>query len=168
MDQGTREERSPMSPDKQTKADPDAEVVTEEQSSVDTTQAREEERARQEAEAKEREEQEAAREEAEQPDPRTPEEIREDIRQTRVELGDTAEQLAAKADVKGQAKAKVDEVKGKVSGKKDEFSAKAQEASPAGAQQGAQQVIGKVRENPAPAAIAAAVLAGFVIGRWIR
>ena len=42
---------------------------------------------------------------------RSPEEIRADIAETRRELGDTVEQLAAKTDVKAQAQAKVDEVK---------------------------------------------------------
>ena len=37
------------------------------------------------------------------------EELREEIEETREELGDTVEQLAQKADVKGQAQAKVDE-----------------------------------------------------------
>ena len=167
MDQGTSEERSTVSP-KDKNPGPDAEVVTEEQSSVDVTREREQERKQEEAEAKEREakQEEAKEEQAEQPDSRTPEEIREDIRQTRVELGDTAEQLAAKSDVKAQAKAKVDEVKGKVSGKKDEFTAKAKESSPEGAQQGAQQVVGKVQENPTPVIVAGAVLVGFLLGRW--
>ena len=42
---------------------------------------------------------------------RTPDEIRSDIAQTREELGDTVEALAAKTDVKAQAKAKVDDAK---------------------------------------------------------
>ena len=43
--------------------------------------------------------------------PRGPAEIRQDIEQTREELGDTVEALAAKTDVKAQARAKVDETK---------------------------------------------------------
>jgi len=46
-----------------------------------------------------------------QQEKRSPEEIRADIKQTREELGDTVEQLAAKTDVKAQAQAKVDDVK---------------------------------------------------------
>jgi hypothetical protein len=42
---------------------------------------------------------------------RTPDEIRADIDRTREGLGDTVEALAAKTDVKGQAKAKVADVK---------------------------------------------------------
>ena len=38
-------------------------------------------------------------------------ELREEIEETREELGDTVEQLAQKADVKGQAQAKVDAVR---------------------------------------------------------
>jgi hypothetical protein len=42
---------------------------------------------------------------------RGPREIREDIEQTREELGETVEALAAKTDIKGQAKAKVEATK---------------------------------------------------------
>ncbi len=42
---------------------------------------------------------------------RGPQQIREDIEQTREELGETVEALAAKTDVKAQARAKVDETK---------------------------------------------------------
>ena len=46
-----------------------------------------------------------------QQDQRSPEEIRADIKQTREELGDTVEELAAKTDVKAHAQAKADEIK---------------------------------------------------------
>ena len=42
---------------------------------------------------------------------RSPEEIRADIKETRRDLGDTVEELAAKTDVKAKAQAKADEVK---------------------------------------------------------
>ena len=45
---------------------------------------------------------------------RQPEDIRSDIEETREQLGETVEALAAKADVKGQAKAKVEDVKEQV------------------------------------------------------
>jgi hypothetical protein len=45
--------------------------------------------------------------------PDDPEELREQIEQTRAELGDTVEALAAKADVKARAKGKVTEVAGR-------------------------------------------------------
>jgi hypothetical protein len=71
---------------------------------------------------------------------RTPDEIRSDIEQTRAELGDTVEALGAKSDVKGRAKAKVEEVSG-------------------------QGAAARVRENPAPLAIGAALVVGFLIDR---
>jgi ElaB/YqjD/DUF883 family membrane-anchored ribosome-binding protein len=89
---------------------------------------------------------------------RSPEEIQEDIEETREELGDTAAALAQKADVKGQAKAKVEDAKQKAS-------AKAQEVTPdsAGtALEGAQRF---VRENPAVVGIGAALAVGFLLGR---
>ena len=73
---------------------------------------------------------------------KTPEEIQAEIDTTREDLGDTAEALAGKADVKGQAKAKVDE--------------------------GAQQLVGATRENPVQAlagAFTAGVLVGWVLSR---
>ena len=46
-----------------------------------------------------------------QQDQRSPEEIRADIEETRRELGDTVEELAAKTDVKAKAQEKADEIK---------------------------------------------------------
>jgi uncharacterized protein YdbL (DUF1318 family) len=96
---------------------------------------------------------------------RSPEEIRADIEQTREEVGDTVEALAAKTDVKAQARERIDEIKGNVRAKADELKTKAQSSTPEGAQQGGQQVVAKVRANPAPVALGAAVLVAFLIGR---
>jgi ElaB/YqjD/DUF883 family membrane-anchored ribosome-binding protein len=96
---------------------------------------------------------------------RTPEEIRADIEQTRAEVGDTVEALAAKTDVKSQAKAKVEEIKGNVRQRGEVLKARAQSTTPESAQQSGQQVVAKVRENPAPAAVGGAILLGFVLGR---
>jgi len=82
---------------------------------------------------------------------RTPDEIRDDIEKTRSELGDTVEALGAKTDVRGQAKAKVEDVKSSVSEKVSGT--------------GAQAPVDRVRSNPAPFAIGAALLLGFLIGR---
>ena len=49
--------------------------------------------------------------------------------------------------------------------KADEVKAKASSSTPESAQQGGQQVVAKVRENPAPFVLAAAVLVAFLIGR---
>ena len=81
---------------------------------------------------------------------RSPEEIRADIEQTREEVGDTVEALAAKSDVKARARERVDEVK-----------AKAKASTP----ESGQEVVAKVRENPAPLVLGAAVLVAFLIGR---
>lgn len=96
---------------------------------------------------------------------RTPEEIRAEIEETRAEVGDTVEALAAKTDVKAQAKAKVEEIKSNVRQRGEVLKARAQSTTPENAQQGGQQAVAKVRENPAPFAIGGAVLLGFLLGR---
>jgi nucleotide-binding universal stress UspA family protein len=82
---------------------------------------------------------------------REPEEIRRDIEETRSEVGDTAAALAEKADVKAQAKQKVDEVKERV-----------------GVGQAASTVSEKARRRPVPLAVAGAALAGFLLGRLTK
>jgi ElaB/YqjD/DUF883 family membrane-anchored ribosome-binding protein len=96
---------------------------------------------------------------------RSPEEIRADIEQTREQVGDTVEALAAKTDVKTQAKRRIEELKGNVRQRGETLKARAQSTAPDSAQQGGQQVVTKVRENPAPFAIGGAILAGFLLGR---
>jgi len=96
---------------------------------------------------------------------RSPEEIQADIERTRRELGDTAAAAAQKADVKAQAKAKVDETKQRVADKKDEVVGKAKEASPDSASQVAGQAANTAKENPLPFAAGAAFVAGFLLGR---
>jgi ElaB/YqjD/DUF883 family membrane-anchored ribosome-binding protein len=96
---------------------------------------------------------------------RTPEEIRADIEQTREQVGDTVEALAAKTDVKTQAKQRIEEIKGNVRQRGEALKARAQSTTPETAQQGGQQVVAKVRANPAPFAIGGAILAGFLLGR---
>jgi ElaB/YqjD/DUF883 family membrane-anchored ribosome-binding protein len=104
---------------------------------------------------------------------RTPQEIQADIDRTREEAGETVEALAAKTDVKAQARQRAEDLKGKAKTKADELKtkaddlkAKAQSKTPEGAQQSGQQVVEKVRENPAPVAIGGAVLFAFLLGRW--
>jgi ElaB/YqjD/DUF883 family membrane-anchored ribosome-binding protein len=96
---------------------------------------------------------------------RSPEEIRAEIEETREEVGDTVEALAAKTDVKAQAKQRIDELKGNVRERGQTLKARAQSTTPETAQQGGQQVVEKVRANPAPFAIGGAILAGFLLGR---
>ncbi|HWT24704.1 MAG TPA: DUF3618 domain-containing protein [Solirubrobacteraceae bacterium] len=59
----------------------------------------------------------------------TPEQLRTEIEQTRAELGDTVEALAAKSDVKTRAREKADEFKRTATSKKDELVAKAKGAT---------------------------------------
>jgi len=79
-------------------------------------------------------------------DTRSPEEIRADIDATREDLGDTVEALAAKTDVKGQAKAKFESVKEKVGGATDGSVKKT------------------AADNPVPTAAIGAFLGGVLVG----
>ena len=95
-----------------------------------------------------------------------PEEIRREIEATREELGDTVAALAAKADVKAQAKQKIEETKAAVAGKKDELLGKAKEGSPQSASAAATQVAQTARQNPVPLAAAGVFALGFLAG-WV-
>jgi len=98
---------------------------------------------------------------------RDPEEIREDIEQTREALGDTVAAVAEKTDVKQQARAKAGELKGQANAKAKELSAKAKEAAPDSAGEGVQQAQRLAKENPMPLAFAGVFLAGVVFGRLL-
>jgi hypothetical protein len=96
---------------------------------------------------------------------RDPQEIREDIEQSREELGETVEALAHKADIKGQSKAKLDEVRGRIGDKRDESVNRVKGATPDSAGQAASTVSTRARENRAPLGLAAAAIGGFLLGR---
>ncbi len=96
---------------------------------------------------------------------RSPEEISEEIAETREELGDTVEALAGKADVKGQAKAKVDEAKGEAKAKVDEAKIKVDSAK-GEAKAKVDSAAQSVQDNPVPVAVAAAFAAGVIVG-WL-
>jgi ElaB/YqjD/DUF883 family membrane-anchored ribosome-binding protein len=98
-------------------------------------------------------------------EPRTSEEIRRDIEQTREELGDTAAALGAKTDVKGRARERLEELKREAAGKKDEFAQKAGDAAPSSATGAAAQARASARANPTPTAAVGALLIGFALGR---
>jgi ElaB/YqjD/DUF883 family membrane-anchored ribosome-binding protein len=105
-----------------------------------------------------------------QPGPSEPtspqtEEIEREIEQTREELGDTVEALAAKTDVKAQAQRKLEETKATVAQKTDDLLGKAREASPESATSAASAAAEQARQNPMPVAAAGAFVAGFVFGR---
>ena len=100
--------------------------------------------------------------EADAGESRSPEEIQSDIESTREELGDTVEELAAKIDVKEQARKQADaakvqaqekvaEARRKLTGAKDDMVRKARETSP------------ETRKY-----VAGAALVAFLVGRWSR
>jgi ElaB/YqjD/DUF883 family membrane-anchored ribosome-binding protein len=97
-----------------------------------------------------------------------PDQIRNDIEETRARMGDTAEALGHKADVPGRAReaisGKVDSVKSTFTGAKDSAS----DSTPSGqdVKQGAQQAVGIAKENPLGLAIGATAV-GFVAGLLI-
>ena len=95
---------------------------------------------------------------------RSPEEIKAEIASTREELGDTVAALAEKADVKAQARKKVDETTAQVKQKVSGATGKAQDAAPESAGAAADQAKLAVQENPVPAAAVGALLLGFLIG----
>jgi ElaB/YqjD/DUF883 family membrane-anchored ribosome-binding protein len=96
---------------------------------------------------------------------RTPEEIRAEIEETREEVGDTVEALAAKSDVKAQARERVEEVKGNVRAKADQVKDRVRSSTPESAQQGGARAIEAVRSNPAPFVLIGAVVVAFLVGR---
>jgi F0F1-type ATP synthase assembly protein I len=98
---------------------------------------------------------------------REPEEIREDIEQTREELGETVAAMAEKTDVKQQAKAKAEELKGQAGAKAKELSDKAKGVAPDSTTEGVQQAQRLAKENPVPLAFVCVFVAGVVFGRLL-
>ena len=89
---------------------------------------------------------------------RTPEEIEADIERTRRDLGDTVAAVAEKADVKTQAKLKVDEAKARVK-------EKVGGAKPESAGDGASQAGRFANDHKRELVIGGAVLVAFLLGR---
>jgi chromosome segregation ATPase len=118
---------------------------------------------------------------------KTPEQLRAEIEDTREDLGETVEALAAKTDVKSRARARADEVKTTALRKKDELLAKAKQSTPATGNSAAtnanadsrpagataapnaavEQVKGLAQDNPVPTAALAAFIGGVAVGRMI-
>jgi hypothetical protein len=107
---------------------------------------------------------------------RTPEDVRADIEQTRAELGDTVEALAAKTDVKGQAKRAVhdaganvkqtaSDARQAVSAKRDGAVSAAQQAAPDSAGDAGRRVSQFVQENRTALIPALALGLGLLLGR---
>jgi ElaB/YqjD/DUF883 family membrane-anchored ribosome-binding protein len=85
-----------------------------------------------------------------------PEQLRREIEAIRRELGETVAQLASKADVKAQARDKVQEVK-----------ATALRRTPESARGRAEQAATGLRRHPLPLAAAGALAVGFLVGRRV-
>lgn len=101
-------------------------------------------------------------------EPKSPEEIRAGIEQTREQLGDTVEALAEKADVKSQAKSRISAAKDAAQSKRDEYVDRAKQAAPQSASDGADQLTATVKEKPVPFAVSAAFVIGVMIGWLLR
>lgn len=115
--------------------------------------------------------------------------LRSEIEQTRAELGETVEALAAKTDVKTRARERADELKRTALAKKEDLVSKAKQASPGGGGPSAaggssddpartaadgsggggaaavQQLKRTAQENPVPTAAVAAFIGGVAFGR---
>ena len=108
---------------------------------------------------------------------REPEEIEEEIEQTREELGDTVAAVTEKADVKKQAKRKASGAKKKATETKDaakqkasetrhEAAAKLNEMTPESTDAGMQQARQLARDNPVPVIVGMAAFGSFILG-WV-
>lgn len=93
---------------------------------------------------------------------RSPDEIRADIEETREELGETLDALAQKADVRSQAKARVEDAKQTAAERRDDLLGKARAATPESFDAGAAAAAAK--DNAIPVA-AGALVVGFLLGR---
>jgi Protein of unknown function (DUF3618) len=102
--------------------------------------------------------------ESESAPPDEPEVLREEIAETREELGDTVEALAAKADVKGQAQAKVDERKALAQAKVEEAKARIRQTT----QQAQTKLPEPVQEKAGQAQAKAAELAAQAREKKVR
>ena len=97
-----------------------------------------------------------------------PGEIREEIEQTRGEMGETVEALGQKADVKTRAKEKITGKRDELKGRLTRTRSRAGEATPDPEQvrEGARQAAGIAQENPLGLALGS-VAVGFVAGLLI-
>ena len=97
---------------------------------------------------------------------KSPEQLRQEIDETREQLGDTVEALAARTDMKAQARERIAAVKEGAQQRKDEFVKKAKGAAPESAGAGAQQVTSTIQHRPVPFATVGAFAAGMLVG-WL-
>jgi len=92
--------------------------------------------------------------------------LREDIRQTRAELGETVQALAAKADVKARAKEQVEQTKQRM---RDQVALATERVKGTATHYGhtvaeqAQGTTERVKRNPVPIAAVAAAAAALIV-----
>lgn len=106
----------------------------------------------------------------------SPEEIRQQIEQTRAEMSEVVEALASRADVKARAQKKVEETKHqaqerleKASSRLRELAAKARETTPDEIGTLASEALGAAKKRPVAVTAFAAALLGYFVGRgWRR
>jgi hypothetical protein len=96
--------------------------------------------------------------EAVEDEPRTPEQIEADIERTRQDMGDTVAAVAEKADVKAQAKQKMEEAR-------ERLKQRAQAVAPDSAGEGAGKLARAASEHRRVLVIGGAVLTAFLLGR---
>jgi transposase-like protein len=107
---------------------------------------------------------------------RTPEEVREEIERTRIEMGETVADLAAKADIKTQAHRAVDNAKATVrdtahdakrsaGAKKDEITTTARDAMPPSAEAARRRMMSQAQQHSLALVAVVAFGAGMLIGK---
>jgi phage tail protein X len=97
-----------------------------------------------------------------------PSQIRQEIEETRAEMGDTVDALAYKADVKTRVKESISDKRERLIQQVQGTTHKVGDAAPDGQQmkEGAQQVVGIAQENPLGLAIGG-LAAGFLAGMML-
>jgi phage tail protein X len=97
-----------------------------------------------------------------------PSQIREEIEETRAEMGDTVDALAYKTDVKTRVKESISDKRERLISQVQGTTHKVGEATPDGHQvkEGAQQAVGVAQENPLGLAIGG-LAAGFLAGMML-
>jgi hypothetical protein len=105
-----------------------------------------------------------------------PDQLREEIEETRAELGDTVAAMAHKTDVKAQVKERIEHAKASVEERiertkvsvareKGELIGEARHASPESALSAASQASDQARRHPLLLAAAGSFAIGFIAGR---
>jgi gas vesicle protein len=97
-----------------------------------------------------------------------PSQIREEIEETRAEMGDTVDALAYKTDVKTRVKESISDKRERLISQVQGTTHKVGDATPDGRQvkEGAQQAVGIAQENPLGLAIGG-IAAGFLAGMML-